>query len=39
LRKKESNSLDSNYLIGLPGYEIMFKEEAFQQNKKNIVLT
>lgn len=38
LRRGEDAPSDV-FLIGMPGYEIMMNDQAFDQNKKNITLT
>jgi len=38
LRRGEEAPSDV-FLIGMPGYEIMMNDQAFDQNKKNITLT
>jgi len=38
LRLKKRDPTDA-FLIGPSAYEIMMNEEAFEQNKKNIILT
>lgn len=38
LRRREE-SPDDNYMIGMPGYEIMLNDQVFDQNKRNMNLT
>jgi hypothetical protein len=37
--RPRDESINDVYMIGMPGYEIMLNEQAFDQNKRNLLLT